>query len=125
MEDAEAAVRRLHAAGAMIEARFVSDAELLSLIDIAAYVWCCFPPERDMSSGLFGRAMQLGAVPIVRRGSVLAAMAERLVPAIVLDYADVDGAKRALAGFPGAGQPFADSDRLRDEARNALLAAFR
>lgn len=68
---AKADVDRIAAGGGFVEDRYLSDQELLSLYGIAACVWCCYPPERDMSSGIFGRARQLGIWPVVREGSML------------------------------------------------------
>lgn len=54
-----------------VENRVIEDDELLSLYPIADLSWCCYAPERDMSSGIFGRSMQFGVPAIVREGSVL------------------------------------------------------
>lgn len=68
---AKADVDRIASAGGAIKDRYLTDEELLSLYGIAACVWCCYPPDRDMSSGIFGRARQLGVWPVVREGSIL------------------------------------------------------
>ncbi len=51
--------------------RFLSDDELLSLFKLADMAWCCYPVQRDMSSGIFGRCWQIGVIPVVRQGSLL------------------------------------------------------
>ena len=68
---AKADVDRIAALGGFVEDRYLSDQELFSLYGIAACVWCCYPPDRDMSSGIFGRARQFGVWPVVREGSML------------------------------------------------------
>lgn len=61
----------LHEAGAIIQDRFVSDEEILSLYKIADYAWCRYAVDYDQASGIFGRALQAGVKPIVRAGSIL------------------------------------------------------
>ena len=67
----KADVDRIAAEGGFVEDRYLSDQELFSLYGIAACAWCCYPPDRDMSSGIFGRARQYGVWPVVREGSML------------------------------------------------------
>ena len=35
------------------------------------FIWCCYSPEYDQASGVFGRAVQYGCIPIVREHSVI------------------------------------------------------
>jgi hypothetical protein len=67
---------RLEKAGALIVGRFISDSELESLYGVADMIWACYTPDYDQASGVFGRAVQFGAEPITRKGSVIAAFAE-------------------------------------------------
>jgi hypothetical protein len=69
--DAQEDVSALRVAGAFVRDRLLTDEELLSLFKLAEMAWCCYPVERDMSSGIFGRCRQIGVVPVVRQGSVL------------------------------------------------------
>jgi len=50
--------------------RFVSDTEVLDAYMAYKYVWCCYSPSYDQSSGILGRAIQFGNVPVVRSGSI-------------------------------------------------------
>lgn len=50
--------------------RFVSDDEIFDAYLSYRYIWCCYSPDYDQSSGILGRAIQFGNVPIVRLGSV-------------------------------------------------------
>jgi hypothetical protein len=95
--DGKAAAAELEAAGAFVEARYLERGELMSLYRAADGAWCCYPPERDLSSGIFGRAVQFGITPVVRQGSVLDRMAADVPNALRLDFADPAGAGRALA----------------------------
>jgi len=69
--DAQEDISALRAAGAFVRDRFLTDGELLSLFKLAEMAWCCYPVERDMSSGIFGRCRQIGVIPVVRQGSLL------------------------------------------------------
>lgn len=71
LEDGEQTAQELLDRGMIVEDRFISDEELLSLYGVADYVWCVYPPSYDQASGVFGRAVQLGVVPLIRSGSVL------------------------------------------------------
>lgn len=57
------------ALGMLVEDRYVTDDEILSLYKVADLAWCCYAPEYDQASGVFGRALQTGVEPVVREGS--------------------------------------------------------
>jgi hypothetical protein len=81
---------RLIAAGAFVTDRFISDEELFSMYSIAHSVWVCYAPERDMSSGLVGRALQFGVLPIVREDSALTYMLGSPERYLALPWSNVD-----------------------------------
>lgn len=56
----------------IVEDRFVTDEEILSLYKVADRAWCRYALDYNQASGIFGRAVQTGVVPIVREGSVVA-----------------------------------------------------
>jgi hypothetical protein len=64
--------QRLADEGMIVEDRFVTDEEILSLYKVADRAWCRYAPDYDQASGIFGRAVQTGVTPIVREGSVVA-----------------------------------------------------
>lgn len=64
-------VERLRACGGMVLNRFIERAELFDLYYGADLVWCCYVPTYDQSSGVFGRAVQLGIPVVVRAGSMI------------------------------------------------------
>lgn len=72
--DYAAEAQRLAAAGMVVEDRFVTDDEVLSLYKVADLAWCSYSPDYDQASGIFGRALQTGVTPIVREGSVVASV---------------------------------------------------
>lgn len=57
--------------GAFVEDRYLTDDEFISLFKTADFAWCCYSPTRDMSSGVFGRCLQLNVSPLIRKGSLL------------------------------------------------------
>ncbi|MEG0619080.1 MAG: hypothetical protein RR557_07270 [Bacilli bacterium] len=67
--DSEIAKKPLEEGGALIFDRFVTDEEILGLYAAADAVWCFYDPSYDQASGILGRAVQLGVLPIVRLGS--------------------------------------------------------
>lgn len=71
MEECKSDAQELIDRGMIVEDRFISDEELLSLYGVADRVWCVYRPDYDQASGVFGRAVQLGVTPIIRAGTVL------------------------------------------------------
>lgn len=68
--------------GMMVVDRYVTDEDLFSLYSKADLVWCYYSPEYDQSSGVFGRAIQLGIPTIIRKGSIVEKMTKEFdVPA--------------------------------------------
>ncbi|WP_282175219.1 hypothetical protein [Vibrio diabolicus] len=51
--------------------RFITDEELEDLYCESDVIWCCYRPEYDQASGIFGRAIQVDKPVIVRSGSCL------------------------------------------------------
>jgi hypothetical protein len=45
--------------------------------DCAVVASCCRTPEYDQASGVFGRALQTGVVPVVREGRVVVALSKK------------------------------------------------
>jgi hypothetical protein len=85
------------AAGGWLVNRFLSDDEVVALKIHAHSLWACYHPSYNSSSGIFGRAMQLGKRAIVRRGSYLDLIAENFnFPAIRCTFGDVADGSRAI-----------------------------
>lgn len=96
------------------EDRYLDDDEIYSLYAVATAVWCCYDPSYDVSSGVFGRAVQFARPTIVRTGSIIARIQDRLSWGLKLDYADVAGsASRLMDWHPVKGVPIS---RYRDGA---------
>lgn len=55
----------------IIENRYISDGELYALYDVADFIWSVYGPSYDQASGIFGRAIQFGRTPIIRKGSLI------------------------------------------------------
>jgi len=70
------AADKLISLGMLVEDRYVSDEEVLSLYKVADFAWCRYRPGYDQASGVFGRALQLGVTPMIRLGSLLEVMLE-------------------------------------------------
>lgn len=84
--DYAAEAQLLAAAGMIVEDRFVTDEEILSLYKIADRAWCRYAPDYDQASGIFGRAVQTGVIPIVREGSVVASTHDMLTKSTPRDW---------------------------------------
>lgn len=68
-DDSKEAKMVLEKSGALIFDRFITDEEILGLYVVANAVWCFYDPSYDQASGILGRAVQLGVLPIVRPAS--------------------------------------------------------
>lgn len=97
IEPSRAAAHLLREHAAIWEDRYLSRDEMLSLYPEADLIWCCYHPEYDVSSGIFGRAVQFGRPTVVRAGSMIARLQARLGRGLALDYGDAAAAARALA----------------------------
>ncbi|MBL4833183.1 MAG: hypothetical protein JKY26_04325 [Pseudomonas sp.] len=60
----------VYSGGVLID-RYLSDEEIESTYHLIDLVWCCYIPEYNQSSGIFGRAIQNNKNTIVRSGSYL------------------------------------------------------
>ncbi|HJW41373.1 MAG TPA: glycosyltransferase [Rhizomicrobium sp.] len=78
------------AAGGLVIPRAEDDATFVSFIRRANWVWCCYEPAWEASSGIFGRALQLGTKSIVRKASYLAHFHSVYAKGIEVVYDDVD-----------------------------------
>lgn len=77
--------------------RYISDAEMFELYKSSDMIWSCYHPSYDQASGVFGRSVQYGNVPILRKKSVIDKISRDLgVKSVAIDYGDVVGAVRTL-----------------------------
>lgn len=90
------AAAAFQAAGGRILPRIHDDAVFVNHMRHADWIWCCYRPPRDWSSGLFGRALQLGKRTIVRKGSYLEAFQKRYGQGAAIDFGDVESLLRVL-----------------------------
>jgi hypothetical protein len=118
MDDAKPACQLIGQAGGFVHSHLVSDDEFLSLFTITDFAWCCYTPERDMSSGVFGRSVQLGIWPLVSAGSFLDELVGSLQFGAAIPYGDIDALidvikedPPRLEGRPG--NPIAEIEQLR------------
>lgn len=97
IEPSRAALEPLRRQATIWEDRFLTRDEMLSLYFEADAVWCCYRPDYDVSSGIFGRAVQLGRPTIVRAGSLIERLQGRLGHGLALDYGNIAAAAARLA----------------------------
>lgn len=69
---------RLKQCSMIVEDRFVTDEEILSLYNVADFAWCRYAADYDQASGVFGRALQTGVTPIFRTSSIIENLYDRL-----------------------------------------------
>jgi len=83
----------VHAAqelGAVVFPRFISNAELDALYGVADFIWAGYQPGYDQASGNFGRAMQAGKIPVVRKDTLIEQLALlSSYPVIAIDFDDL------------------------------------
>lgn len=110
----------LRDAGMFVEDRVVSDDELMSLYKAADYVWCRYDEASDsLSSGVFGRAVQLQKPTVVRPGSYLDRLAQ------LLDHPAVHDLEAELAARAGTvGRRTGADNAAADSRYNPMLAAM-
>jgi hypothetical protein len=125
-QECQADAAALDAAGMLVVDRRVSEEELLGLYGVADYVWCQYDQaSSELSSGIFGRAVQLGRTAIVRDGSYLDRLAEFLGCPVLHDLGkalekDLDDRGDAQRSPQAQGQHSARLKQLAEESM-ALL----
>jgi hypothetical protein len=130
MRDSKVAAKRFQEAGGVLLDRRIEEAELFALYGVADLVWSCYPPDYNQSSGIHGRAVQLGVPVVVRKGSYIDAIGEILShPSLALRFEDTSEAASLLLKWnPRRVDPeFSDSlvRRMRDHSVSVLAAALR
>jgi glycosyltransferase involved in cell wall biosynthesis len=107
--------RFAHAGGEVVDS-YPSDAQFLGYIARADFLWCCYHPDYDQSSGIFGRSLQLGIPALVREGSLLDRYGGQFGNRIAVSYGDTKGVLAALA--KGIEMPNLDEkiDAMRSQA---------
>lgn len=94
--------KRLKASGAFVADRFISDKELFSIYTISQAAWVCYAPSRDMSSGVVGRALQFGVLPIIREGSVLEELLADPRRYMALPWQEIEKSVNRIKGLEAA-----------------------
>jgi hypothetical protein len=89
----QAAVDDLRNMGMIVEDRYVSNDEILSLYRVANYAWCRYTPAYDQGSGVFGRAFQTGVAPLMREGSFIEKLYFSRKDTAIPDMLELDIAK--------------------------------
>jgi len=85
--------KQLRKAGAHIVDEFVTDERMFEFINQSSVMWSCYCPRYDASSGIFGRAIQFGKLPLIRTSSRLEKLAGLLGKQIVtFEFGNLDEA---------------------------------
>lgn len=74
--DCYSALNLMRANGALVADRFLTETEMASVYGVSNLIWCCYESAYDQASGIFGRSLQFGRVPLVRAGAVVARYAQ-------------------------------------------------
>lgn len=124
------AARQFEEAGGVLLDRRIDDAELFCLYRIADLVWSCYAPDYNQSSGIHGRAVQLGVPVTVRKGSYLDAFGKTLShPSLALPFGEIGEATSLLLNWkPGRADPAYTETlvrRMRDHSLSVLAEALR
>ena len=85
--------KQLREAGAHVVDEFVTDERMFDFIKQSSLMWCCYCPRYDASSGIFGRAIQFGKLPLIRTSSRLEKLAGVLGKQVVtFEFGNLDEA---------------------------------
>lgn len=119
-QECSGSAESLRRMGMFVEDRLVSEDELISLYSVADYVWCRYDESSgSLSSGVFGRAVQLQKKTVVRRGSYLHRLAKLLDQSPVHDLeAELSEGQRY-----GNGSPQANTNPI-GKSQSALLKSM-
>jgi len=90
------AAEAFQAAGGRILPRTDDDTIFVNHMRHADWIWCCYRPPRDWSSGLFGRALQLGKRTIVRQGTYIECFQKQYGRGVSIEYGNVEALLHVL-----------------------------
>lgn len=108
--------------GGLLIDRLLTHDEMSTLYARADIVWCCYAPDYDQSSGIFGRSVQYGKPSLVRNGSYIASVADTIGhPTVKLDWNDPTGAAHRLLSQVPAPRAAAEIKHCVDEMRSLSL----
>lgn len=93
---------------------WIDDSMFRSLFEAADFAWCAYRQTRDMSSGILGRCIQCGTIPIVRRNSVAERLGRQWTDAVAIDFSTPLESSDALLSFPSKVAPIRHKE-LREE----------
>lgn len=118
--------KRFMIAGGTAFNGYLSDEDLVHLYAGSDMIWCWYPTYRDQSSGVFGRAIQLGLPVIVRRNSLLHQFAIR---ENISHFAINDAREFSLVSAKNIGLNPADgkalSEKYKRRSMRVLCQSFR
>jgi hypothetical protein len=123
------AADRFQRAGGLLIDRRIQNEELFYLYRKAHAVWNCYAPDYNQSSGIHGRAVQLGVPAIVRAGSYLESLGEMLPhPTLALPFSRTSEAITLLLDWnpvpPDGALTEALVRRMRDHSISVLAHAI-
>jgi glycosyltransferase involved in cell wall biosynthesis len=104
------------AEGVIVEG-YPSDSEFVAFMKRADFLWCCYHPSYNQSSGIFGRAIQLRIPVIVAKESLLEDYLHQFGDGIAVSYGDAGELLRALEGT--------SFSRMAPDHRSEIHAAAR
>lgn len=113
------------AEGFLIDRR-IEDAELFALYRVACAAWSCYAPDYNQSSGIHGRAVQLGVPVIVRRGAFLEKLGPMLShPTAAIPFDDTEAATSCLLSWSPRKLDPSAQEKIVGEMRNHSLQVLR
>lgn len=120
-------IKRAEQLGAVVFPRFVSSQELDAIYAVADLIWAGYQPGYDQASGNFGRALQLGKIPVVREGTLIARLA-RLIeyPVVTVDFDNLHPAISRIQGLAvgSPAVPEGNIARWERDFRSAMAASL-
>ena len=97
-------IQHISRSRALVIDRMISDVEFDTLYSYSDWIWACYRPDYDQASGIFGRALQFGKVPILRKGSLVDQMATTLcIDQVCLDFGRIERAIDAIIAVQNSG----------------------
>jgi hypothetical protein len=105
---------------------FLSEDEILASYAACDFVWCAYAPRYDQASGIFGRALQLGIVPIVRAQSMIHKQCQHDEIVHVVYSEDMNGAQllSALQAARATPEDHQDPSKWREQSVVNLYLAL-
>jgi hypothetical protein len=112
--------------GGLIVNRRIKEAELFFFYKNADFVWSCYSEEYNQSSGIHGRAVQLGVPVIVREGSFVETLGKQIGhPSLSTPFTVLETIENLLKDLVFSRPSTEETQKIKNKMKEHSMEVFR